>query len=485
MNYLDYFKEICAIPHVSHHTEGICRYLIDFARAKGLDYRKDESGNVIITKPASSAGKASLSTVVLQAHVDMVGVSVDGRDMSNEPVRLAINGDRISAEGSSLGADNGIGLCYILDVLSDDSLISPRIQAIFTVDEEVGMVGMKHLDFSSISGRHVINLDSESEDEVVVSSAGGVSAEVSVSIRESAWRLQSGTLAQISVFGLPGGHSGNQIHKGRANAIMSLASVLSEISDKHDARFVSLCGGDAANAIPSSATVEVLYCGADFESFRRDMKSFLASYRRDHIKMNPGFDAEIVWKKESRVRCLSAMNSAFFKMLSSFPDGMLEADESGNALTSLNFGVAAFDKDSRTLKLDALLRSNADVSRNKLADDIRSIAEGYGDASDNASAFSCSIAFSGEYGAWQRREGSPLLEYYMSEYEREFGKSVRVVSTHGGLECGFFAQNIPDCDLISIGPEISNIHSVHESASVASCDRVLDLLKRLLENWRL
>ena len=485
MNYLDYFREICSIPHVSHHTSGISDYLVAFAESNGLESFRDDSGNVLIRKKAVGFRRNRQSPVVLQAHMDMVGVCTDGRDMTSTPIQPIFEGDIISADASSLGADNGIGMSYILDILADKKLKSPEIEAVFTTDEEVGMDGARNFDFSRLNASYVINLDSECEDEVCVSSAGGVNEEIRIGFNDGFYRLESGVLAEITIFGLKGGHSGNQIHKGRANAIICLIDLLHELSLRHDIRFVSISGGSVRNVIPSRASASVLYCGFDFESFRKDFKDALADLRKRHLKTDPDFDAEVIWRKDSKVKSLSSMNAKLFEMLSSLPDGLIESDANGNAVTSLNFGIAVFDKDERVLTLKALVRSNIDSHRNELADRVRLIFDGDNSLKSPVSAFSCTVSTDQDYGAWQRREKSALLDFYLKTYKQTLGKEPKVTSTHGGLECGYISQGIKDCDLISIGPDICDVHSVKEKAFVSSCERVLGVLKAMLENWEL
>ena len=485
MNYLDYFREICSIPHVSHHTGGISDYLVAFADSNGLESFRDDSGNVVIRKKAAGFRRNRQSPVILQAHMDMVGVCTDGRDMTREPIRPIFEGDIISADASSLGADNGIGMSYILDILADKKLKSPEIEAVFTADEEDGMEGVRNFDFSKLNASFVINLDSECEDEVCVSSAGGMNEEIRIGFNDGFYRLESGVLSEITIFGLKGGHSGNQIHKRRANAIICLVRLLRELSLRHDIRFVSISGGSARNVIPSRASASVLYCGFDFESFRKDFKETLADLRKKHLKSDPDFDAEVVWRKDSKVKSLSSMNSKLFEMLSSLPDGLMESDADGNAVTSLNFGMADFNKEEKVLTFKALVRSNIDSHRNELADKVRLVFEGDNSLKSPVSAFSYVVNTDQEYGAWQRREKSALLDFFLKTHKRKLDKNPKVTSTHGGLECGYFSQGIKDCDLISIGPDISDVHSVKEKAFASSCERIMGVLKAMLENWEL
>lgn len=309
MNYLDYFKEIANIPHITYHTKKISDYVCDFAKKNGLEYYQDDKNNVIVYKSCPNIGERNRSSVILQSHLDMVGVSVDGRDMKTTSIELKIGDNKISACGTSLGADNGIGVSFILDILSDTNLDHPDIQAVFTVDEEDGMEGIENLDFSRLNSKFVINLDSEDEREVIVSSAGGIDEEITIPFDERFFEERKGNIVDIKLYGMTGGHSGCCIQYGRANAIMCLSNILLNIANSYDIFFVALDGGNMRNAIPDFASARFLYTGNDIEELLGQINKEIAKMKTKYFQTDPNLQSDVSLIRDASSMCLTDRKS--------------------------------------------------------------------------------------------------------------------------------------------------------------------------------
>ena len=454
-----FFEEISNIPRRSYVTAPIAEYLCDFAKARGLEYLRDASDNVIIKK-AASAGSEHAPTVILQAHTDMVFVTAEPKYEENAEKGLTLvkNGDFLSAEGTSLGGDDGIGVAYILAVLDDTSLTHPPIEAVFTSNEEVGLLGASTLDLSALTGRMLINLDSDTEGVFTAGCAGGSNATLTYPIK----RPFSLPCYTLSVLDLPGGHSGVNITDGIPNAILLTIEILHALAKKHPVFLSDIRGGEAHNAIPAFAHIR-FSCDADFdgiETFCKDLFTKTCQIGRIECK-----------KEDATFPCMDEKESMrMMQEILSLPNGIqaMEKDLADAVETSLNLGIIRTKAD--TVTLSYALRSSIDPKREALE---RTLAE-------KAMAYGGKSMIDGVYPAWEYRKDSPLREACLSAYRALYGIEARVDVIHAGLECGIFASGIEGLDSISFGPTNLSIHTADERLSVSSTVRTYDLISEIL-----
>lgn len=457
---LRYFEELCAIPHGSQDTGRIADYCVAFAKAHGLRHVRDESNNVVIYKPATP-GYESHPTVILQGHLDMV-CEKDADcdiDFSTDGLRLKCDGSYIYAEGTTLGGDDGIAVAYALAVLADDTLRHPALEAVFTVDEEIGMLGADAMDMSVLQGRVLLNCDSEDEGILTVSCAGGARSDFKLPL---SWE-RAGTCYQVSVEGLIGGHSGVEINRGRANANKVLAQILRRLP----VRLAGMNGGSKDNAIPRVSTAIV--CTEDV-NFATD---YLAACEAVRGTL-PATETEVRFSCErvEREKMLTqACSEAVLGLLNDLPNGVqaMSTDIEGLVQTSLNLGI--LETTESYLRVAFSVRSSVNGEKAALLERLRALATHYGAA----------YSESGHYPAWEYRKESRLREVMVDTYERLFGKKPVVEAIHAGLECGIFSDRLPGLDAVSFGPQMHDIHTTRERLDLASTQRTWEYLVAVLE----
>lgn len=475
-----YFEEICNIPHGSGNIRQISDYLADFAKKRNLEYYQDEIGNVIIIKEASE-GYENHKPVMLQGHMDMVAVKKPNyeMDMEREGLRLKVSGDKVYAEGTSLGGDDGIAVAYGLALL-DGTYHHPRIELVVTVDEEVGMDGARVLDMSPCKATTLVNLDSEEEGIFLTGCAGGARVNYHLQYTEE---KKEGYLCKLRVFGLMGGHSGAEIHKERGNANCLLGRVLSRLSEQFAFRMITLEGGLADNAIPREAAAELLITGWKTDcqgEEKKDMKEVLSEKMTEQEKAllaelsvkDAGVRLEAVLSenKEEYFCMDEALSKRITALLNILPYGVQAMSSSlpGLVETSLNLGILSAGKGSFHTGIS--VRSSFESAKEALIDKLKSIAYLTGVEAE----------VTGDYPGWAYRENSPLRDKMTEVYEAMYGKKPEIQAIHAGLECGIFAHKIPDLDCVSIGPEMQNIHTTEEELSISSTKRVWEFLIKLL-----
>ncbi len=470
MNYLDYFKEIAKIPHGSGNIEAISRYLVDFAKETGFYYRQDEVGNVIIIRDAHP-DYVNHEPIILQGHMDMVAVKEAGcqKNLQKEGLDLVIEGDYLSAVGTSLGGDDGIALAYILDILSGDYK-TPRIEAIFTVDEETGMDGANALEVSDITAKRMISLDQEEEGVFVVSCAGGTHLDITIPTDKE---VICGKRYKICVSNLKGGHSGVDINKGRGNAFKILFDELCKLSAKIDFRLIDIEGGDADNAIPNFCSAYIMLTEDTNPILAGEIKKLSGTelYFGTCDDMDCGIVSVTEEGEDEMIAFTLESTKAVIEFMTKCPNGvtaMQEADP--NAVeTSLNMGIVKTDEEGITVSI--LARSSVDANRNSLTYELCKLAKEYNGIAD----------INGTYPGWAYKKDSAVRNIFADKYKEMFGEAPVIEAIHAGLECGIFASKIEDLDCISIGPTISNIHTYNEKMSLSSAQRCFDLLVAALE----
>lgn len=460
-----YFEEISQVPRPSHKEGKISDYCVEFARKQGLEYYQDGLKNIVMVKEAT-AGYENVEPVILQGHLDMVCEKEPGReiDFENEGLSLKLEGDYVTAEGTTLGGDDGIALAYALALLSSKSIPHPRLEAVFTVSEEVGMEGATGLDLSMLKGKRLINLDSEEEGYLLTSCAGGLSFQSSLPVvRET----KKGILYEVCVSGLQGGHSGQEINRGRANANLLLERLFLALAGKVDYSIASLAGGLKDNAIPREAGARLVVAQKDADVFEALVKKQEKMIAAEYAVTDKNVSLTAKARGEGEERVLSPESlSRVVLLLAGLPNGVqtMSANIEGLVETSLNLGILQLDE--KELRLRYAVRSSVQSAKDALEAKLRYITESLGG--------SCLV--NGVYPAWEYRVDSPLRDTMVRVYREMYGKEPVVYAIHAGLECGILVNKIEGLDAVSIGPDMKDIHTTEEKLSISSTRRVWEYL---------
>lgn len=470
--YIEFFNEIACIPHGSGNTKLISDYLVRFAKNHGLEYYQDEFNNVIIIKEASS-GYENKDAVILQGHMDMVTVKEPecSINMETDGLDLFIEGDLLGSRGTSLGADDAVAISYILDIL-DGNYNHPRLECIFTVDEETGMDGAKEIDISKTKATRMINIDNEVEGELIVGCAGGVRFKSSIPVNKI---LSEGTVFKAKISGLKGGHSGVEIDKMRGNAIIILCDELVKLTKSYGIKLIEINGGTKDNVIPNSCEARFMLS----DSFDNPLivNRILALNGSDYyFGTDKDIDTAIlsIEKEESR-EMISLDNESTEKILdyiSKIPNGVQAMSEiiPDMVETSLNLGIILSDSDC--IIIDSLIRSSVKMSKDNLVYTLCKLSKEY----------DASVELFGDYPGWEVKSDSPLRDIMSDLYEKMYLCKPTVCAIHAGLECGLFIEKRPSLDCVSFGPDIIDIHSVNERLSLSSTKRMFDYLVEILRN---
>jgi len=466
---LDYFYEICAIPHGSGNTGAIADYCVNVAKELGLYVRKDEFNNVVIKKDASE-DKKNCEPIIIQGHLDMVCAKTEDSDFDflKDGIKCITDGDFIHAENTTLGADDGIAVAYALALVSDDTISHPPLEIILTSDEEIGLIGANKIDVFDISGKRFINIDSGKEGLFTVSCAGGVRCDL---IFESSLDNVSGTLMEVSVSGLIGGHSGVKIHKRGQNANKVIGDILNSVCEKFDINIVSVNGGDKENAIAVYSKAEFIANASDAELIKNELGNIFSKIKSSSpVDPDISFDVEIVGEA-SKKAFDKEFSKKVSKALATVKNGVVAMDENNPGLvkTSLNLGVVSTAENSIHLAFG--LRSNDNNELESLKEEIRIFAESYG----------ASFETKGAYPAWEYAKDSYLRDVMCRVYKEKYGKDPEITAIHAGLECGAFAGKLGGIDAVSIGPDMFDVHTTRERVSISSIERVWEFLKTVME----
>lgn len=461
------FEAFSAIPHGSRNTAAATAFCLDFAKKHGLDANADAAGNVVIRK-AATAGYESAKTVILQGHLDMVAAADEGAPvcLETDGLDLFLDGDLVGARGTTLGGDDGIAVAMILAILADDTLPHPALEAVFTTDEEIGMLGADAMDMSILRGKYLLNLDSEDEGVLTVSCAGGATAEISYPVcRESL----SGGVVTLAIESLAGGHSGVEIDRGRTNGVRFLSEMLGALAMFYSFRFVSFAGGEKDNAIPVSAVARV-FCDKP-DALAAAAKAYFDARRERVLSTDPearftatvGQDtADAMGEEESR---------ALLSMLTRIPCGVqkMSEDIDGLVQTSLNLGILRAD--AACVRVTYSVRSSVKEEKIALLDKIR----------EEAARIGALCTVEGDYPAWEYKRDSVLRDTVTRVFREMYGKEMTVEAIHAGLECGLFSDRIAGLECVSLGPNMQDIHTTRERLSVSSVGRTYDFVCAILK----
>ena len=466
-----HFSEIVNIPRPSHSEEKIRQYLVDFAVAKGICHQVDEAGNVYMCKPAT-AGMEDRKGIVLQAHVDMVPQKNNDKvfDFENDPIEAYIDGEWVTANGTTLGADNGIGMAAILAVMEDDTIEHGPIEALFTATEETGMDGAFGLKGGLLQGDILLNLDSEEEGELYVGCAGGMDANITLGYTEEP-APEGYEALELSVKGCKGGHSGIQIVCQRANANKLLFRVLRALTAQMDVKIASVDGGGLRNAIPREAVAVVLVKAADVAEVKSIAKQYEAVFVAEYAGIEDSIAVSVVDAAVAPVMPADVANRLMAAVVAC-PDGVEKMSMAMEGLVQTSNNLARVVSDGKSVKLQTLMRSSVRSEKEALGDAIKAVFELAG----------AEVELSGSYDGWNPNMESPILKAMLASYEALYGKRPAVTAIHAGLECGIIGSNYPNLDMISFGPTICYPHSPDEKVNIASVGKFYDFLLHTLKN---
>lgn len=462
-----FFEEICAIPHGSGNMNAISEYCVHFAERRGLCFLRDAANNVVIYKNGTP-GFENAEPVILQGHLDMVCQKTADTDIDFETdgIDIVVDGDFIRARGTTLGADNGIAVAMILAILDSDSLAHPPLEAVFTTDEEIGMIGAGRFDTSVLKGRRMINLDAEEGDMLTVSCAGGSDMKLTLPVRKTTVR---GTEIHFEICGLKGGHSGVEIDKGRVNANLLAGRLLSEAAKTTAFDIIAVNGGSKANAIPFCFDAHLIT--EDGERFARRMNECFESVKKEIGEREETCSIAVTAGRTGDFEAFDAASrDTLLYLLLLTPDGIvnMSAEIEGLVETSLNLGVLATENDH--VRLQYALRSNKASALAFLEDRMRAFASRSG----------CTAELSGRYLPWEYKADSALQRLYAACCEEDCGCSPHVTAIHAGLECAVFAAKMEDLDCIAVGPDMFGVHTVHEALSIPSTKAIFERICKLL-----
>jgi len=470
------FEHICSIPHPSKHEQKISAWIQSWANEQGLAVKEDAVGNLLISKPATS-GMENKRGVILQAHMDMVPQknSDTAHDFLTDPIKPYVmneNGDEwVTAEGTTLGADNGIGLASALAVLASEDIPHGPLEVLVTIDEEAGMTGAFGLQPGWVDGDILINTDSEQEGEVYMGCAGGIdgSAKFNIKQEDVASNIQA---FNLSISGLKGGHSGVDIHTGRANANKLLVRFLLAMSEKYDFRLTELNGGSLRNAIPREADASFVIAQDQVDSLKADLAEYLTTIKENLKAIETDIDMLLISPEEFE-QCWSAeTQSTILRALNACPNGVIRMsdDIEGIVETSLNLGVLRTKGNS--FEALVLIRSLHDDGRLDTQTTVDSLFKLAG----------ADIAFSGAYPGWKPDTNSAIMATVRETYHSLFNQVPEIMVIHAGLECGLFKTAYPNWDMVSFGPTIKFPHSPDEKVDVTTVGQYWQLLVAVLNN---
>lgn len=469
-----YFYEISQIPRASKKEEKICAYLMNFAKQHSLDAKQDKAGNVLITKPATE-GKENVPTIILQSHVDMVcekNSDVE-HDFDKDPIETIIDGDWVRANGTTLGADNGIGVAAQLAVLASDDLSHGKIEALFTIDEETGLTGANSLERDFFTGDILLNLDTEEEGEIYIGCAGGKGTKAYFKY-EKKQAPKHYFWFKVQVKGLRGGHSGGDIHKGLGNANKILNRYLySLLGEKYKMCLAEIGGGNLHNAIPREAYAIVGVKQKYKEDVRVMLNLFLADVQNEYKKVEPNLDIHLETVEAPSKVIKKGVMKNLIHSLYACPHCVISMshDIDGLVETSTNLASIKMMK-GNVIEVTTSQRSSTESSKEDIVNMVASVFNLAG----------AKVEHSDGYPGWQPNTNSNILNHAKEEYFKLFNVEPKIKAIHAGLECGLFLEKYPDLDMISIGPDVIDVHSPDEKMKISSVPKFWDYLIKILEN---
>lgn len=467
-----YFEEISRIPRGSGNERAISDYLVSFAKEHNLQVIQDEALNIIIKKDATK-GYENAPVVILQGHMDMVCEKNNGteHDFEKDPIKLRIEDDYIKATGTTLGADNGIAVAYCLSILASKDIEHPPIEVLVTTEEETGMGGASSVKAENLSGKILINIDSEEEGELLSSCAGGVRNKVSIKL-ELEEKKQGFIPYKLIIKGLKGGHSGMDIDKGRENSNKLIGRILNDINSQMELYIAEINGGAKMNAIPREAEAIIFIEERNKNNLQSIMKKWQETFKNELRASDPGITVEL---EELDVKIGKAFSKELtdkvIAILMLMPQGIqtMSMDIKGLVQSSTNLGVVTTEENEITF--ESAIRSSVKSLKDSIVREIESICKVVGST----------MSLESDYPAWEYRENSYIREVFKSVYKDMYGSEPKVTAIHAGLECGILKDILGDIDMISFGPNMYDVHTPEEKLSISSTERTYEYLLQVLK----
>ena len=466
------FYGLTQIPRPSKHEGKVQEYLLNWGLSHSLETFRDETGNIIIRKPATP-GFENRRGVILQGHMDMVPqkTSDSNHDFLTDPIVTIIDGEWVTADRTTLGADNGIGVALALAVLEDPDVKHGPIEVLVTYDEETGMTGANELRPGVLKGDILINLDSEDEGELCVGCAGGLDATADFKYRK--YNTPKGMLGyKVTVKGLQGGHSGMDISLYRANANKVIARILLPLLEKYGVKVVDFTGGSLRNAIPFEACAEILVPEENKKAVLDTVNEIFASVKAEFIDSDPSAVLYVDAVQAAPKFIQGSVMLRAVKAILACPAGVVRMSRTMEGLTETSTNLAIVRTQRGHITIHSLMRSAVDSSKAYLAEKMRCLF----------SLAGAEISFSGGYSGWTPKLDTPMNKIMMDQFQKVYGKPMKIMATHGGLECAIMGAKYPAWEMVSIGPTIKYPHSPDEKVNVPSVARTWDYLKAVLEN---
>ena len=467
------FADLNAVPRPSKKEERVIAFMKDFGAKLGLETIVDEVGNVIIKKPATP-NMENRKTIVMQSHLDMVHQKNADTvfDFDTQGIEMYVDGDWVRAKGTTLGADNGLGVATIMAVLESKDIKHPAIEALFTIDEETGMTGAMGLKSGLLNGEILLNLDTEEDDEIDIGCAGGVDVTAERAYHEED-APENAVGYTITVKGLTGGHSGMDIHKGLGNANKIMNRLLFDSFENFGLQVAEINGGSLRNAIPRESFAKVIISDIFDEAFVFDMQEVINDIKTEFKTTEPNLEIKIEKLAEAPAKVMElGVQEGLVRALYAAHNGVYRMSADMEDLVETSNNIARVIVKDGKIHIGCLTRSSVESSKFDLANALRSAFE----------LFGCEVNFSGTYPGWTPNVSSPILEVLKEIYEKQNNEKPNVVACHAGLECGILGTNYPDMDMISFGPTIKGAHSPDERASISSAQKYWKFVLEILEN---
>jgi len=466
-----YFDEITKVPRPSKKEEKIIEYILDFAKKNNLKNHKDKIGNIVITKE-STKGQEKKPKIVLQSHLDMVCEknSQTAHNFDTDAIETIVDGEWLKANETTLGADNGIGVATMLAILASDDIVHPALECLFTIDEETGLTGAKNLEKTSLSGKILINLDTEEEGDIYIGCAGGM--DTIASFKYSQRAVEKGFSSyKVIVGGLTGGHSGDDIEKGRGNAVQILGRFLWNSMELYDIRLAEIDGGNKRNAIAREAYAKFMVAPKLVKKFQEYFMEFVTDVKNEYAIVEPKLFLTLeetntppfLIDKDTKEHLLNALYAC--------PHGVIAMSQAIPGLVETSTNLASVKYDGEVIKVATSQRSSIESAKKNIAKVVANVFYMAG----------AKVEHSDGYPGWKPNPSSSFLKYAKETYTNLYGNEPHVKAIHAGLECGLLLEKFPDLDVISIGPSIRGAHSPEEKVHIPSVTKYWNYLLELLK----
>lgn len=466
------FADLNEVPRPSKNEDRVIEFMKNFGNKLNLETQVDQVGNVIIRKPATP-GMENKKPVVLQAHLDMVHQKNAGTnfDFENQGIEMFVEGDWVKARGTTLGADNGLGVATMMAVLESKELAHPALEALFTIDEETGMTGAKGLEPGMLKGEILLNLDTEEDDEIGIGCAGGVDVTAGRYYRQE--KTPDGAAAfKITVDGLQGGHSGMDIIKGLGNANKLMNRLLYRVAESLDVRIAEINGGGLRNAIPRESVAVVIVDDFQIKAFRSELQQEAEAIKAEFAKLEPRLKVEITETSLPEKVVEQEAQELLLKSIYAAHNGVYRMSPEIEGLVETSNNIARVEVKEGKINIKCLTRSSVESSKEDLANSLRATFELAG----------CEVELSGDYPGWAPNRNSDILKVLDELYQEINGEKADIAACHAGLECGIIGNHYPEIDMISFGPTIRGAHSPDERAQISSVQKYWKFVQEILKN---